>query len=171
MVLLRVTDYRRRLMDAKRFQRGKAKKVRIRLTPPDEIAARKRSYRALERGYRRVTELDPKLAEAWCELASILDIRDRLDEAAKAARMAVRLDPAHDHIALLARIRAQQGFRSESQALARKVLRSKSAYARSAAADILRGEWDPRAFANPLEYRRMIRDITRAIRAKVRPIK
>jgi tetratricopeptide (TPR) repeat protein len=164
------------MKSAKEFKESRKRKERngwYRMTTPEEIAASKRAYRDLERGYRRAIALDPKLAAAWTNLASILDIRNRLDEAAKAARMAVHLDPDLDNIAILARIRAQQGYRPESQAMARKLLRSKakSEYARRVAADILRGTWDPHPDSNPAAYRFMIQEITNEVRAKMRPLK
>ncbi len=96
-----------------------------------------------ERGYRRVLKLDPKNARAWENLAAVLDISDRLTEAARAAQNALKHGDDPDAVAILARIRAQQGRNAESRRLAKSVQRSRSQWAKIVARQVLKGEWDP----------------------------
>ncbi len=96
-----------------------------------------------ERAYRRVLELDPQSARAWENLAAVLDIADRLPEAARAAQRAVRFGEDRDAVALLSRIRAQQGRRADARRLANTVRRARSEFARSTAREVLKGDWDP----------------------------
>jgi Flp pilus assembly protein TadD len=111
-----------------------------------ELAAvHHRKYRCapLERAYRRVLELDPCNARAWQGLASVLDIDDRFADAARAAQRARRLDNDPQAVALLARIRAQQGRKAEARRLARTIRRARSGFARDTAKAVLDGKWDP----------------------------
>lgn len=95
-----------------------------------------------ERAYRRVLELDPENARAWENLAAVLDIADRLPEAARAAQRAVRFGEDRDAVAILSRIRAQQGRRAEARRLANTIRRARSEFARSTAKEVLEGSWD-----------------------------
>lgn len=91
--------------------------------------------------YRRVLELDPKNARAWENLAAVLDIGERYAEAAQAAQKAIRFGDDPDAVAILARIRAQQGRKAEARRLATSVLRSRSEFARLTAKEVMQGFW------------------------------
>ena len=111
-----------------------------------ELAAlHRRKYRCAthERAYRRVLGFDPKNAGAWQNLAAVLDIDSRYAEAARAAQKAIRLGDDPQAVALLARIRAQQGRKAEARRLAATIRRARSDFARSTAKEVLQGTWDP----------------------------
>ncbi|MEK6703973.1 MAG: tetratricopeptide repeat protein [Planctomycetota bacterium] len=96
-----------------------------------------------ERAYRRVLELDPANARAWENLAAVLDIAGRYAEAARAAQKALRFGDDPDAVAILSRIRAQQGKKSEARRLANTIRRARSDFARSTSKEVLKGLWDP----------------------------
>jgi|GEM_PF-5690702 len=82
--------------------------------------------RRRERRLRRALARDPRNDRAWERLAAFLFGEDRLDEAAAAARKAVRHGQRADSILRLATILAHQNQRAEALALASdpRVLRS-----------------------------------------------
>lgn len=107
------------------------------------VHKRRYSITRHERAYRRVLEIDPKNARAWENLAAVLDIAGRYAEAALAAQKALRFGDDPDAVAILSRIRAQQGKKSEARRLANAIRRSRSGFARSTANGVLQGDWDP----------------------------
>lgn len=111
----------------------------------------------IERAYRRAIKLDRTYGRAWEGLAAVLDQREKYPEAARAARAAIRYYGHPDSIAILARVLAQQGKRTESRRWANhpKVRRSKrSLHAKSVARDVLNGLWDPDLFVQSGPRRR-----------------
>jgi tetratricopeptide (TPR) repeat protein len=93
--------------------------------------------------FRRAVRLDPTHARAWEDLAAVLDIKAQYADAALAALKAIKYGDDPDAVAILARVRAQQGKKAESRRLAAKIARSRSAYARDTSKEVRRGEWDP----------------------------
>lgn len=96
-----------------------------------------------ERAYRRVLKLAPENAKAWENLAAVFDIGGRLAEAARAAQKAIRFGDGPNAVALLSRIRAQQGRKAEARRLAKSIRRTSWTFARNTAAEVLKGDWDP----------------------------
>jgi tetratricopeptide (TPR) repeat protein len=60
-----------------------------------ELASADPDYAAVIAGLKQALELDPLLDEAWLLLAAAYGALGRFDEAARAAREALRLNPAH----------------------------------------------------------------------------
>lgn len=95
--------------------------------------------------YRKATRLTPQWSQAWEGLAAVLDLENKLKDAAKAARTAVRVGDDPDSVALLARILAQLGQRRAALRWARhkRVRVGSSDWAKDTAREVINGDWAP----------------------------